>query len=439
MANLENPQDLSVEGVACDLVELEAKPYDFRRPSRISRDRLLNIEAICDRLSSSASGFMSGRLRTGVFLNLERIDQLSFSEYISNLPKPCNAFVYYLGDEVACYGVLNLETTLPFYIIDRLFGGRGEPFKIDRTLSELERQALRQVLDRFFKFWSDAWRDHVKFEPVFSEFETMPEVLDIANRDDPVVILRFSMNSDDNIDGKLSVCVPLQALEEFLSASRATVTHARTTGVRSDEVRRAIDATLAAASVEVTVALPSFKMSVHDIMRVRSGDWIFTGVPLDRPVEIYVRNRLLFGGVVGRWNTLYGVQITENYVKSENVHLGLSKGFVMAKEDVLGIEEGRTMENGPSILGLSEHNVTSFDELGGLELPVVVVVGKKDMTLDEIRRLDRGSKFRLDRMVGQPADILVSNQLIAQGVIEEEEGYFAVRITSRPGISGRLL
>lgn len=437
MADLEITQDNSTSGAASGVVDIETNPYDFRRPSRISRDRLLNIEAICDRLSSSVGGFLSGRLRTGVSLTLERIDQISFSEYSASLPKPCTAFVYYLGDEVACYGVLNLGESLPFYVIDRLFGGRGEPFEIQRTLSELERQAIKQMTDRFFKFFADVWRDQVTFEPVFSEFETMPEVLDIANRDDPVVVLHFGMQSDDDVTNQMSLCIPLQALEEFLSASRATVTHARTVGVRSDEVRRGMDASLAAASVEVTVALPSFKLSVNDIGRVRQGDWIFTGVPLDRPVEVYVRNRLLFGGVVGRWSTLYGVQITENYVKWENVHLGLSRGFIMAKEEVLGIEGEHTESGGPSVMGLSEHNVTSFDELGGLELPVMVVVGKKDMTLAEIRRLDRGSKFRLDRMVGQPADILVSNRVIAQGVIEEEEGYFAVRITSRPGASGK--
>lgn len=427
----------SAVGAACDLVDLAAKPYDFRRPSRISRDRLLNIQAICDRVSSALGGFLSSRLRVGVSLSLEKIDQVPFSEYSGSLPKPCAAYVYYLGDEVACHCVLNLEGDLPFYMIDRLLGGRGDHYEIQRTLSDLERKILKELIDYFFRHFADAWRDYVAFSPAFVDFKTMPEVLDIASRDDPVLALYFSLQSEDERIGRLSVCVPLQALEEFLSASRAAVTHARTTGVRSEEARREMDASLAAASVEVTVALPKFKLSVSDIARVRCGDWIFTSIPLDRPVEIYVRDRLLFGGIVGRWSTLYGVQITEKYVKSKNVHLGLPRGFIMTKEEVLGIDDNLSTDDQPSITGLSDQAVTSFDDLGSLELTVAVVIGRRDMTLDEIRHLDRGSKFRLDRMVGQPADILVGNRVIAQGVIEEEEGYFAVRVTSRLGASGR--
>lgn len=433
--------EAAVMGAACDLGDLKARPYDFRRPNRISRDRLLNIQAICDRACSSLGGYLSSRLRTGISVNLGKIEQRSYDEYRSSLSKPCAAFVYYLGDEVACNGVLNLEGDLSFHLIDRLFGGRGDPFSVQRALSDFERQAVKQMMtDRFMRLFADAWSEYMRFDPVFSEFQTIPEVLDIANREDPVLVLHFTIRSDST-SHPLTLCVPLQVFEEFLATTRPNVTHARTAGHRNPETQREIDDALAGASVEVTVALPSFKLSIGDISGMRPGDWIFTGVPLDRPVEIYVRGHLLFGGIVGRWSTLYGVKITDNYVHSKNIHLGLPRGFIMAKEEVLGIEEKDEMQEqeGSSVLGLSDHDVTSFNELGALELPVLVVVGKRDMTLSEIRRLDRGSKFRLDRMVGQPADILVSNQVIAQGVIEEEEGYFAVRLTSRPGIVNKAV
>lgn len=78
-----------------------------------------------------------------------------------------------------------------------------------------------------------------------------------------------------------------------------------------------------------------------------------------------------------------------------------------------------------------------LDALLDMSLPVIIEIGRAQMTIQEVLQLGAGSVIPLDRMVGEPVDIYVSDRRLAQGEVVVVGDHFAVRVTRvLPGAGG---
>ncbi|MGH7741117.1 MAG: flagellar motor switch protein FliN [Candidatus Eiseniibacteriota bacterium] len=78
-----------------------------------------------------------------------------------------------------------------------------------------------------------------------------------------------------------------------------------------------------------------------------------------------------------------------------------------------------------------EHNgdAASLDALLDVTLPVVIEIGRASMTVQEVLQLAGGSVIQLNRLVGEPVDVYVSDRRLAQGEVVVVGEHFGVRIT----------
>lgn len=71
----------------------------------------------------------------------------------------------------------------------------------------------------------------------------------------------------------------------------------------------------------------------------------------------------------------------------------------------------------------------SLDALLDVSLPVAIEFGRTHMTVQEVLELGSGSVIQLDRMVGEPIDIYISDRKLAEGEVVVIGEHFGVRIT----------
>jgi len=86
----------------------------------------------------------------------------------------------------------------------------------------------------------------------------------------------------------------------------------------------------------------------------------------------------------------------------------------------------------PSIAELGAEDSSgpqSFDALLDVSMPVAIEIGRASMTVAEILQLGVGSVVQLDRIVGEPVDVYVSDRRFAQGEVVVVGEHFGVRIT----------
>ena len=63
-----------------------------------------------------------------------------------------------------------------------------------------------------------------------------------------------------------------------------------------------------------------------------------------------------------------------------------------------------------------------------LEVPVSIELGRTQMAIEEVLALGRGSVVQLDRLVGQPVEVFVSDKPVATGEVVVTGEKFGVRI-----------
>lgn len=70
----------------------------------------------------------------------------------------------------------------------------------------------------------------------------------------------------------------------------------------------------------------------------------------------------------------------------------------------------------------------SIDLLMDVDLEVKIELGRAEMAIEDILKLKKGSVVELDKLAGDPVDILVNDRLVAKGEILVVNDNFCVRI-----------
>ncbi|KAB7708060.1 flagellar motor switch phosphatase FliY [Bacillus aerolatus] len=87
---------------------------------------------------------------------------------------------------------------------------------------------------------------------------------------------------------------------------------------------------------------------------------------------------------------------------------------------------------------LQEHEAQNLNMLLDIPLQVTVELGRTNRSVKDILDLSAGSIIELDKLAGEPVDILVNSRLIAKGEVVVIEENFGVRITDILSQSDRL-
>lgn len=70
-----------------------------------------------------------------------------------------------------------------------------------------------------------------------------------------------------------------------------------------------------------------------------------------------------------------------------------------------------------------------LNHLFGVKLEAEAVLGRSELSVDEMLALGVGSVIELDRLVSEPVDLLVQNVRVARGEVVVVNDQFAIRIT----------
>lgn len=76
-----------------------------------------------------------------------------------------------------------------------------------------------------------------------------------------------------------------------------------------------------------------------------------------------------------------------------------------------------------------QHDESNLNLLLDIPLKVTVELGRTHKQIKDILELSQGSIIELDKLAGEPVDILVNNKLIAKGEVVVIDENFGVRVT----------
>lgn len=291
-------------------VIVDAQVYDFRRPHRISKEKLRTLEAMYERFAKSMEGWLLGRVRGGVQLQLQSVEQFSFGEFILSLPTPCASYTFELKQTGGQQGVIDFGHEFAYFLVDRLFGGSGVPGLPNRALTPIERMAVRIVADRVLTVLQEVWQDYLEMDLGLTGFESIPEILRIANREEPMLVANVEVTAAET-RSLLLICLPFAVLERFFAGGTEQRSSMLGTPEEQQVNRDLAEHSLRGARIPVAARLPAFPLSMRELLGLSAGSVMQTGVSRSAELDLIIGAQPRFKAAPGRIGPSLAVRLTD--------------------------------------------------------------------------------------------------------------------------------
>jgi len=77
-----------------------------------------------------------------------------------------------------------------------------------------------------------------------------------------------------------------------------------------------------------------------------------------------------------------------------------------------------------------EAGTPNLDMIKDIQVTMRVELGRTEMLIAEVQKLSPGQVVELDKLAGEPLDILINDKLLARGEVVVVDDKFGIRITS---------
>jgi flagellar motor switch protein FliM len=298
---------LDVEEAKEQSEEKIVKDYDFRRPDKLSKEQMRTLQMIHENLSRLFTTTLSTKLRSMVNFEVASIEQLSYSEFINSLPEPTIIGINSL-EPLEGQFIFEINPEIGFAIIDRLFGGFGNPIDEIRSFTDIEQVVIRKVMNWLLDGFSEAWENISSLKPKLLELESNPQFTQIVPNSDMTIIITLSARIGGS-EGLMNICLPYIMLEPVVSNLNAQYWFSSTRKKQTPEHIANLKRRLNEALIEVYAVLGSTEITVEDFLYLQSGDVIRLDKKVEDNAELKIGSHRKYEAIVGNKNNHKAIQI----------------------------------------------------------------------------------------------------------------------------------
>lgn len=277
--------------------ESGVRAYDFRRPDKLSKEQLRTLQIIHDNYGRLLTTSLSTQLRSMVSFDVASIEQLSYDEFIRSLPQPTLIGISNLPALDGQF-IIELNPSVGYLIIDRLFGGPGAGRVEMRNMTDIEEVIFRKVFHWFLQNIPEAWENVHAFDPYLEDIETNPYFTQIVPGNDTVILVTFETRIMES-SGLLNICYPFILLEPIVSRLSAQYWFSSTRHAQSKENISALRNKIMKARFPVSVELGSAVLTLGDLLNLQEGDIIELDQKVDSQMKVRVGDHVKFYGNPG--------------------------------------------------------------------------------------------------------------------------------------------
>lgn len=295
---------------------VEVRPYDFKRPERVSKDQMRALETLHEAFARNFGASVSGFLRTIVEVKVAMCDQMTYSEFIASLPNP-TSFNLLTAAPLEGNICLEISPLIVYPIIDRLLGGTNQELFIpQRPLTLIEQRLINKVTQRAIDSLREAWEGIRELDIQLQDSESNPHLVQIVPPNEVVVVIGFELKMAARA-GTMNLCIPYNVIEPIMGSlsAQSWFSSGRTRG--SPEFATRITKRLSRAPLDVTAVLARTSITLRDLLNLEVGDVLMTETPAAQPAALCVDGREKFHAYVGQVDGSRALRIARAVVGDE--------------------------------------------------------------------------------------------------------------------------
>ena len=287
------------------------RSYNIGTQERIVRGRMPTLELVNERFARY--------LRIGLFNYMHRNAEISvgpirvqkYSEFIRNLVVPTNLNLV-VAKPLRGTALFVFDPNLVFLVVDNMFGGDGRfHTRVEgRDFTPTEQRIIHGLLTVVFTEYSKSWKPvyDINFEYVRSEMNS--QFANIATPSEIVVSTTFTLEFG-GATADMHICFPYSMLEPIRDLLYSTM--------QSDQLSSdkrwigTLRKQLQGAEVEIVAQLASGRITLGQILKLKSGDVIPIHIP--EKISVLVDNVPLMECAYGQQNGQYALKV-ERFISS---------------------------------------------------------------------------------------------------------------------------
>ena len=302
--------DANVEEMKAEENKPKVKVYDFKRPDKFSKDQIRTLEMLHENFARMLNTYLSGSLRCLVNVEVASVEQTTYREFIQSLANPSVIGILAVPPLRGSI-IMEVDTSIAFAIIDRVFGGQGDGSIKSRMLTEIEEAVMRRFYSRTLTNFKDAWTNVVSFNPELEGIESNPQFAQIAPPSDMVVIITIQLKVGA-AEGFMTICMPYLVVEPIMSKLTTTFwVSANAVKEENPEHSENIDKHLKQTVVPMVVRLGEVDITVREYLSLNFGDVLKLNSLVEDDLHIKVGSNTKFLCRPGTSGKKLAVQITE--------------------------------------------------------------------------------------------------------------------------------
>ena len=275
----------------------------------VSYERLPMLEIVFDRLVRLATTSLRNFTSDNVEVTLDSISSVRFGDYLNSIPLPAILSVI-RAEEWENYGLLTVDSSLIYSMIDVLLGGRriGGNIRIEgRPYTTIELALARRMIEVILE------DTHRAFEPVtqvnfkLERMETNPRFAAISRPGNAAILIELRIEMDDR-GGKIEILLPYATIEPIREQLLQMFMGEKFGRDATWEGHLATE--IYSAEVSIEAVLHEQDVPLSRMMAMQAGDTLmFERKPTD-PVRLRCGGVELTEAVMGHIGNLVSVRVT---------------------------------------------------------------------------------------------------------------------------------
>jgi flagellar motor switch protein FliM len=275
----------------------------------VSYERLPMLEIVFDRLVRLATTSLRNFTSDNVEVALDSISSVRFGDYLNSIPLPAILSVI-KAEEWENYGLLTVDSSLIYSMIDVLLGGRrvGGQIRVEgRPYTTIEMALARRMIEVILE------DTHRAFEPVtevnfrVERLETNPRFAAISRPANAAILIELRIEMDDR-GGKIEILLPYATIEPIREQLLQMYMGEK---FGRDPIWEGHLATeIFAADVEVDAILHEMDLPLSRVLSMQPGDTVmFDRTPSD-PIGLRCGNVDLTEAIMGHIGNHVSVRVS---------------------------------------------------------------------------------------------------------------------------------
>ncbi|WP_055049393.1 flagellar motor switch protein FliM [Devosia sp. A16] len=275
----------------------------------VSYERLPMLEIVFDRLVRLATTSLRNFTSDNVEVALDSISSVRFGDYLNSIPLPAILSVI-KAEEWENYGLLTVDSSLIYSMIDVLLGGRrvGGQIRVEgRPYTTIEMALARRMIEVILE------DTHRAFEPVtevnfrIERLETNPRFAAISRPANAAILIELRIEMDDR-GGKIEILLPYATIEPIREQLLQMYMGEK---FGRDPIWEGHLATeIFAADVEVDAILHEMDLPLSRVLSMQPGDTVmFDRTPSD-PIGLRCGNVDLTEAIMGHIGNHVSVRVS---------------------------------------------------------------------------------------------------------------------------------